>query len=529
MGTEDEKIIYGDYSRIDINADSQKRIYITSLKNVIVDPNVDLNWEQEKIEASKITLDVTQKNDTGNINLTKYIYSHNVVYTIKGWVDARRDQGKMVFFDVRDMTGKVQCVALPGRAEIIEKAKEIRPEWVVEVRGIVHKSTDRKGEGRVEIEVVKIIVLNKAESSPIDLSTEGYEIGEEHRLKYRYLDLRRERMQKNIRNRHKVVKFIRDYLDKKNFIEIETPILSKSTAEGARDFIVPSRLDQGKFYALPQAPQQYKQLLMAAGMEKYFQMAKCMRDEDLRGDRQPEFTQLDIEMSFVDREDVMSLNENLLVEIVHKLYPEKEIQEIPFPRISYKDVMEKYGNDRPDIRKDKENKNLLAFCWIVDFPFFEKADDKNNPQAEGEWTFTHNPFSATQPQFHDDLLNKRNIPNILTNQYDIVLNGYEIGGGSIRNHEPEALLAVYDIMGVKKEQVEKNLFYMLDAFRSGTPPHGGIAWGFDRLMMLLENEENIREVMAFPKNGEGKDLMMNSPSEVLEEQLKDLGIKLNKQ
>jgi len=452
---------------------------------------------------------------------------------IAGWVDVRRDQGKMVFFDMRDMTGIVQCVALPSRTEAIEKAKEIRPEWVLKITGIVNKRPEKniKAEvlnGDVELEVTAIEILNKAEVPGIDLSTDGYETGEEHRLEYRYLDLRRKRMQKNIRNRHKVVKFIRDYLDNENFVEIETPILSKSTAEGARDFIVPSRLDPGKFYALPQAPQQYKQLLMASGMEKYFQMAKCMRDEDLRGDRQPEFTQLDMEMSFVTREDVINLNESLLIGIVNKLYPEKKIQEIPFPRISYKDAIEKYGNDRPDIRKDKEDKNLLAFCWVVDFPFFEKANEENNPQAEGEWTFTHNPFSATQPEFHEDLLNKRNISNILTNQYDIVLNGYEIGGGSIRNHEPEALLAVYDIMGVKKEEVEKNLFYMLQAFRSGTPPHGGIAWGFDRLMMILENEPNIREVMAFPKNGEGKDLMMKSPSEAGDKQLKELGIKLSK-
>ncbi len=453
---------------------------------------------------------------------------------IAGWVDVRRDQGKMVFFDMRDMTGRVQCVTLPNHVEAIEVAKTIRPEWVLKITGMINKRPTKDVRSNflnsdLEIEVLKIEVLNKAETPPIDLSTDGYETGEEHRLKYRYLDLRRDRMQKNIRNRHKVVKFIRDFLDKENFTEIETPILSKSTAEGARDFIVPSRLDQGKFYALPQAPQQSKQLLMASGMERYFQMAKCMRDEDLRGDRQPEFTQLDMEMSFVDREDVMALNETLLIEIVQKLYPEKEIEEIPFPRITYKDAIEKYGSDRPDIRKDKNNKNLLAFCWVIDFPFFEKANKDNNPQAEGEWTFTHNPFSAAQSQFHEDLLNKRNIPNILTNQYDIVLNGYEIGGGSIRNHEPEALLAVYDIMGVKREEVEKNLFYMLEAFRSGTPPHGGIAWGFDRLMMLLENEPNIREVMAFPKNGEGKDLMMNSPSEISEEQMKDLGIKLNKQ
>jgi len=453
---------------------------------------------------------------------------------IAGWVDVRRDQGKLVFVDMRDMTGRVQCVVLPNHTEAMEQIKEVRNEWVLKVTGQVNKRSERNIRagvlnGDVELEVLKIEILNKAETPPFPINEDTIGINEDIRMKYKYLDLRTERMQKNIRNRNKVVKFIRDYLiDEENFVEIETPILSKSTAEGARDFIVPSRLDNGKFYALPQAPQQYKQLLMASGMEKYFQMAKCMRDEDLRGDRQPEFTQLDMEMSFVDREDVMSLNENLLIKIVQKLYPEKEIQEIPFPRITYKESMEKYGTDRPDIRKDKNNKNILAFCWVIDFPFFEKADDKNNPQAEGEWTFTHNPFSAAQPQFHDDLLNKKNIPNILTNQYDIVLNGFEIGGGSIRNHEPEALLAVYDIMGVKKEVVEKNLFYMLEAFRSGTPPHGGIAWGFDRLMMILENEPNIREVMAFPKNGEGKDLMMDSPSEVSEKQLKELGIKLSK-
>ncbi|MFA6256942.1 MAG: aspartate--tRNA ligase [Candidatus Paceibacterota bacterium] len=449
---------------------------------------------------------------------------------IAGWVDVRRDQGKMVFFDMRDMSGKVQCVTLPVHADAILQAKEIRPEWVVGVSGIVKARNDKNAEkgGGVEIEVTNIEVFNKAETPNIDITNDGYEIGEEHRLKYRYLDLRRARMQKNIRNRHKVVKFIRDALDKENFIEIETPILSKSTAEGARDFIVPSRLDQGKFYALPQAPQQYKQLFMASGMERYFQMAKCMRDEDLRGDRQPEFTQLDMEMSFVDREDVMALNEKLLIEIVQNLYPEKKIQEIPFPRISYKEAMEKYGTDRPDVRNDKDDKNLLAFCWVIDFPFFERTDNSDNPTAEGEWTFTHNPFSAAQPQFAEDLLNKKNIAEILTNQYDIVLNGYEIGGGSIRNHKPEALLAVYEIMGVPQEQVEKNLFYMLEAFRAGTPPHGGIAWGFDRLMMILENEPNIREVMAFPKNGEGKDLMMSSPSEVPDKQLKELGIKLGK-
>ncbi|MFA6076765.1 MAG: amino acid--tRNA ligase-related protein [Candidatus Paceibacterota bacterium] len=449
---------------------------------------------------------------------------------IAGWVDVRRDQGKMVFFDMRDMTGKVQCVTLPTHGEAIIQAKEIRPEWVLEVKGIIRERKDKNAKqgGGVEIEVIDIKVLNKAETPNIDVTTEGYEIGEEHRLKYRYLDLRRARMQKNIRHRHKVVKFIRDYLDKENFIEIETPILTKSTPEGARDYVVPSRLWPGTFYALPQSPQQYKQLLMAAGTEKYFQIARCMRDEDTRGDRQPEFTQLDLEMSFVGREDVMMLNEMLLINMVQKLYPEKKIQEIPFPRISYKEAMEKYKTDRPDFRKDKENKNLLAFCWVIDFPFFERTDKSDNPQAEGEWTFTHNPFSRPQNEHMENLMKKKDIGGILTTQYDVVLNGYEIGGGSIRNHEPAALKKVFEIMGYPTERIEKNFGHMLKALGSGCPPHGGIAWGFDRLMMLLENEPNIREVMAFPKNGEGKDLMMDSPSEISEKQLKELGIKLEK-
>ncbi len=451
---------------------------------------------------------------------------------IAGWVDVRRDQGKMVFFDMRDMTGKVQCVALP-KSEAIETAKTIRPEWVLKITGKVNARPEKNinagvMNGDIELEVLKIEILNKAETPVFSVNEDTKNINEETRLKYRYLDLRSDRMQKNIRNRHKIVKFIRDFLDQENFTEIETPVLSNSTAEGARDFIVPSRLDKGKFYALPQAPQQHKQILMASGMEKYFQMAKCMRDEDLRGDRQPEFTQLDMEMSFVEREDVMELNEKLIIEIIKNIYPEKEIQEIPFPRISYKDAMEKYGNDRPDIRKDKNNPNLLAFCWVIDFPFFEKTDNSDNPTAEGEWTFTHNPFSGAKKEFHDDLMQKKNIANIITNQYDIVLNGFEIGGGSIRNHEPEALLAVFEIMGVKKEQAEKNISHMLEAFRSGTPPHGGIAWGLDRFVMLMQNEPNIREVMAFPKTGEGKDLMMNSPSEISEKQLKELGIQLKK-
>ncbi|MFA6000478.1 MAG: amino acid--tRNA ligase-related protein, partial [Candidatus Paceibacterota bacterium] len=434
----------------------------------------------------------------------------------------------MVFFDMRDMTRKVQCVTLPVHPEAIEKAKEIRPEWVLAVTGLVKERNDKNREqgGGVEIEVLNIEVLNKAETPPIDVTTDGTEIGEEHRLKYRYVDLRRDRMQKNVRNRHKIIKHIRDFLDKENFTEVETPILTKSTPEGARDYVVPSRLWQGKFYALPQSPQQYKQLLMAGGIERYFQIAKCMRDEDTRGDRQPEFTQLDLEMSFVKREDVMTLNERLIIDIVQTLYPEKEIQEIPFPRMSYKEAMEKYGNDRPDLRKDKNNPNLLAFCWVIDFPFFESTAKSDNPQAQGEWTFTHNPFSRPKDEDMDNLMNKTNIKDILTSQYDVILNGNEIGGGSIRNHQYEALQKVFEILGYDQNEIEKNFGHMLHAFKTGTPPHGGIAWGLDRFVMLLQNEPNIREVIAFPKTGEGKDLMMNSPSEVADKQLKELGIKL---
>ncbi len=444
--------------------------------------------------------------------------------SISGWIDIRRDQGKMVFFDFRDVTGKIQGVVLSSNKETLEIAKEIRPEWVVEVKGKVNKRPEKniqkeKQNGEIELEILSIKVLNKAETPPFDVQSDGREIGEEIRLKYRYLDLRRPRMQKNIRNRHKVIKIIRDRLDEEGFIEIETPLLTRSTPGGSRDYVVPSRLENGKFYALPQSPQQYKQLLMTAGMEKYFQIARCMRDEDTRGDRQPEFTQLDLEMSFVNQEEIININEKLLIDIVEKIYPEKKIQQIPFPRLTYAEAMEKYSSDKPDLRKDKYDANELAFCWITDFPFFEKTDD-------GKWTFTHNPFSAPQDEFKEDLINKKNIDKILTAQYDITLNGYEIGGGSIRNHQAEALKKVFEIMGYEENRINENFGHMMKAFSSGTPPHGGIAWGLDRFIMLMENEPNIREVIAFAKTGEGKDLMMDSPSEIEEIQLKELGIKL---
>lgn len=445
--------------------------------------------------------------------------------TIKCWVDIRRDQGKLIFLDFRDMTGYVQGVVLP-KSPAMEAGSKVRPEWVVEVEGKVNPRPEKnvqkdKQNGAIELEILSITVLNEAVTPAIDVRGDGREIGEEARLKYRYLDLRRPRMQKNIRHRHDVNLFVRNFFTKEGFCEVETPNLTVATAEGSKNFIVPSRLEKGKFYALPQAPQQFKQILMTSGIERYFQMARCFRDEDTRGDRQPEFTQMDLEMSFVAEEDVISINERALIEMVQKVYPHKKIQQIPFPRISYKEAMEKYGSDKPDIRTDKNDPNLLAFAWIVDFPMFEKGDD-------GKWTFTHNPFSGTKPESYDNLMAKSNIEGIVAAQYDITLNGNEIGGGSIRNHRPEALKKVLEIMGFSEEKIEKEYGHMLKALGAGTPPHGGIAWGMDRLMMILENEPNIREVIAFAKTGEGRDLMMEAPSDVSVEQLTELGISITK-
>lgn len=450
--------------------------------------------------------------------------------TVKGWVHARRDHGKLIFIDLRDRSGLLQVVFWGGGdKDLFAKAETLRSEFVISVTGTVQKRNEGQVNkdlptGEIELGAESLEILNESET-PIFEIDKNDDVAEETRMKYRYLDMRSERIKNNLMMRHKIIKLIRDELDAQGFWEIETPNLTKGTPEGAREYIVPARLNPGKFFVLPQSPQQFKQLLMVGGVEKYFQIARCFRDEDTRGDRQAEFTQLDLEMSFVEREDVMALNEALLIKIVETLYPQKKIQQNPFPRISYKEAMEKYGTDRPDLRKNKDDPNELAFVWIVDFPFFEKTNKDEHHGAVGEWTFTHNPFSAPIPEHREMLMKKENIGEILTTQYDIVLNGSEIGGGSIRNHQPDALHKVLEIIGHKPENIERDFGHMLKAFSYGAPPHGGIAWGLERLVMILQDEPSIREVMAFPKTGDGRDLLMDAPNIVSEKQLKDLGIK----
>lgn len=453
---------------------------------------------------------------------------------IQGWVDIRRDHGKLIFLDLRDRSGKIQAVVIPSSSpEAHTKAGELRPEFVVEITGKINARPERNVNkdlltGTVELEVLGVKILNKAETPPFDVTSDGLDINEEVRLKYRYLDLRRPRMQDNIRLRSDYMQALRGALVKKDFVEIETPILSKATMEGARDFIVPSRFQPGKFYALPQSPQQYKQLLMVAGFERYFQFPHCLRDEDLRADRGFEHTQLDLEMSFVNREDVMSTVEEVVKEGV--LAVGGKLKDETFPVVSYKEAMEKYGADKFDLRSDEDKKNgVLAFAWVTDFPFFRKtstteASDKFD--SKSGWTFTHNPFSMPIPEHLDWLMKGENIDQITTTQYDLVCNGLEAGGGSIRAHTPEILRATYKIMGYTDAQIEESVGHMIEAFSFGAPPHGGIALGLDRHIALLRGEASIKEAMAFPMTSTGRTSVMDAPAAISEEQLKELGIKI---
>jgi len=442
------------------------------------------------------------------------------VVELYGWVGSKRDHKNVVFIDLRDRTGVVQVVG--G-----EECRKLSLEDVVYVRGKVKKRPKhlfnlKIKTGMIEIEAQEVKILSQAKSLPFPIDNDGYQIDEEIRLKYRYLDLRRERLKNNLLLRYRFIKEIRAFMDEKGFLEIETPILTKATPEGARDFIVPSRLQRGKFYALPQSPQQYKQLLMVAGFEKYFQIARCFRDEDPRADRAyGEFTQLDIEKSFTTQEEIQSLVEELLIKVIKVVFPKKQILKIPFPKISYQEAILKYHSDRPDIREKKDD-NVLAFCWLVDFPAFEWKEQ------EKRWDATHHPF--TSPKKEDlPFLEKGDYGRVRADQYDLVLNGFEVGGGSIRITDPTLQTKIFQVMGYNKKQVEEKFGHLLEAFSYGVPPHGGIALGLDRLLQVILNEKSVREVIAFPASSGGKIAVMEAPSLVDEEQLNELGIEIKDQ
>ena len=567
--------------------------------------------------------------------------------TLAGWVHRRRDHGGLTFLDLRDRSGVVQTVAIPEiSAESHAAAAEVRPEWVLQVAGLVRlrpqgmRNPDL-ATGEVEVEIRDLKVLNPARTPPFLINEES-EVDETVRLRYRYLDLRRERMRRNLELRHRVIKFIRDFLTERGFWEVETPILFKATPEGARDYLVPSRLYPGEVYALPQSPQQLKQLLMVAGVEKYFQIARCFRDEDQRGDRQPEFTQLDVEISFVERQDVMDLLELLYTALLEQLFPERPVLTKPWPRLTYRQAMDRFGTDRPDLRFGMELADvsdlaegcgfkvfeqaaaaggqvrglnakgcagfsrkqideltelvapfgakglaylaldeagelrssfakfldadhlaaiqsrlaaepgdlllfvadrpavvfeslsrlrlhlgdrlglrapqMLSFCWVVDFPLVQWNEQ------EQRWDPSHHLFTAPLPE---DVPLLANDPGAARGQqYDVVLNGEETAGGSIRIHDRALQEQIFALIGLDPEVARHRFGHMLTAFEFGTPPHGGIASGLDRLLMVLCLESNIREVIAFPKNQAARDVMAEAPSAPEAGQLAELHIQV---
>lgn len=446
---------------------------------------------------------------------------------LSGWVQTVRDHGQIAFIMLKDRSASVQCIVDGGLNTPVTEGS------VIEIEGTVTERPEKMRNskiptGNVEIQVTKYSILNPAKELPMPLNTDGHEINEEVRLKYRYLDMRRDRMQKILKLRSDYIAAIRDELKKREFIEIETPMLSKATKEGARDFIVPSRFNPGKFYALPQSPQQYKQLMMTAGIEKYFQFARCIRDEDLRADRGYEHTQIDLEISFVDQKQVMDTVESIITNAVKAVGG--KIKQEPFPVVNYKDAIEKYGADKFDLRTEEEKKDgTLAFAWVVNFPFFKKvdlSDEAEKKDGKSGWVFTHNPFSSPIPEHMDWHMKGENIGEIVTAQYDLVCNGLEAGGGSIRAHNPEVLKQTFKIMGYSEEEIQESIGHMLEAFELGTPPHGGIGMGLDRQVMLLAGESSLKEVIPFPMSASGKTSVMDAPSSLSNSDLKVLHLSL---
>ncbi|MCM8792156.1 MAG: aspartate--tRNA ligase [Candidatus Omnitrophica bacterium] len=445
----------------------------------------------------------------------------NKEVTLCGWVKCRRDHGKLIFVDLRDRYGFIQVVFNPRiSSQAYELAQSIRNEFVLKVKGIVQlrpKGTEnlKIPTGKIELEAKELEILNSAQNLPFDIEGNG-DISEELRFKYRYLDLRRSQILDNFIFRHKVCNIIRWFLDKEGFLEFSTPYLTKSTPEGARDFLIPSRLNPGLFYALPQSPQLFKQILMVGGVDRYYQIATCFRDEDLRQDRQLEFTQLDLEMSFVEEEDIFNLCERLMYQIF-KQTKALEIS-LPFRRLTYEDAMGKYGTDKPDLRK--EDGSDFSFVWVINFPLFKYNEE------EKRWESEHHPFTAPK---QEDIVNLDTSPQVVrARSYDLVLNGTEIASGSIRIHQRALQEKIFKIIGISNIESQKRFGFLLEAFQFGAPPHGGIAFGLDRLISILLGKESIREVILFPKTQKGICLLTEAPSEVENRQLKELKIKLDK-
>ncbi len=440
-----------------------------------------------------------------------------------GWVSSRRDHGRIIFIDLRDRYGITQLIFLPKPKEVNQEAKKIRPEDVIKVKGVVNKRPAKTENpniptGKVEVCVEELEFLSRCGDLPFELNQDK-EVSEELKLRHRYLYLRKPEITKKFILRHKFNQKFRDFLNKEKFLEIETPVLTKSTPEGARDFLVPSRLQPTKFYALPQSPQLFKQILMVSGFDRYYQIVRCFRDEDLRKDRQPEFTQLDIEASFFEEEDILKLTEKIFTAAFSEILGVE--LKTPFPRISYQDSLKKYKTDKPDI-KEKATSEGYRFLWVTDFPLFEYN------QEDQCWQSLHHPFTSPRKEDLGSLANK-DLSKVLSRSYDLVLNGQEIGSGSVRIHSGEIQKKVFEILGISSKDAEEKFGFLLRSFKFGVPPHAGIAFGLDRLYAIITKSESIRDVICFPKTQKGVSPLTGAPSAVPEKQLDELGLKTIKQ